>query len=366
MINVITRQNYEDQVELNGYFGSYSQGDGRSTQFDLSWGQHGERSRIFISTSYAEQKAIFAGDRQISEFAIPGVPIGLSSGTPQGGFFFTDPRIPDPNGEGLNFVGITLNDGAVNTGQTGTLPQYSPANPCGGDFHCFATADRYNWQPANLLATPVRRINAFTKGEFDLSDTIALRALASFSNRDSTAQAAPEPLFLGPGGASGVWMENVVIPANQLYNPFGITLDSSNIDTFARRPVEAGPRVFNQTVDTINLSLGLDGHFDWGDRKWFWDVTGSWFRNQANQRKSGDFNARNLFVALGDPAVCAATFGCVPFNLFGGAGSITKDMLDYVTYVEKDESTQTLTDLTANLTGDVFNLPAGPWRSHSA
>jgi iron complex outermembrane recepter protein len=360
VINVITKKSFDDKLTINSYYGSYSEGDGQTTKFDLSWGTSGESSRVFLSASYDEQKSIFAGDRDISKFAIPGVPLGLSSGTPQGGFFFTDARIPDPNGEGLNFVAITLNDGAVNTGQTGTLPQYSAADPCGGDFHCFTVADRYNWQPANLLGTPVRRINAFTKGEFDLSDAITMRATASFSNRESNAQAAPEPLFLGPGGASGVWMENVVIPANQLYNPFGITLDASNIDTLARRPVEAGPRIFAQTVNTVNVAAGLDGHFDAGSRQWFWDVTASWFRNQANQRKTGDFNARNLSVALGDPAVCAATFGCVPFDLFGGEGSITQAMLDYVTYIEKDESTQTLTDITANITGHLFDLPAGP------
>ncbi|MEJ0035576.1 MAG: TonB-dependent receptor [Gammaproteobacteria bacterium] len=359
VINVITKRNYEDKATLTGYYGGYTEGDGQSTRVDLSWGTHGEKSRVFFSASYDEQKAIYAGDRAISEFPIPGLALGLSSGSPQGGFFFTDPRIPDPNGEGANYVGITLNNGATNTGQTGHLPAYSAANPCGGDFHCFELSDRYNWQPANLLGTPVKRINAFTKAEFDVADTVTMHTSASFSNRTSTAVAAPEPLFFGPGGASGIWMENVVIPANQLYNPFGIRLDSSNIDTLARRPVEAGPRIFEQTVNTLNVSAGFDGHFSAGQREWFWDVTGSWFRNDGNQRKTGDFNARNLSVALGDPAVCAATFGCVPFNLFGGVGSITPAMLDYVTYTEKDESTQSLADITANITGHLFELPAG-------
>jgi len=360
VINVITKKSYDGKLELNSYYGSYSQGDGQATQVDLSWGQHSEKSRMFFSASYANEKSIFAGDRDISSFAIPGLPIGLSSGTPQGAFYFTDSRIPDPDQSGANFVGITLNNGAINTGSGGQLPQYDYNDPCSGDFHCFTTADRYNWQPANLLATPNRRINVFTKGELDLSDTVVLRVQSSFSNRESNSQAAPEPLFLGPGGAGGVWMENVVIPYNQQYNPFGITLDRTNIDTLARRPVEAGPRIFAQSVNTFNVQMGLDGHFNVGNRSWFWDVTGSWFRNQANQRKSGDFNARNLAVALGDPDVCAATFGCVPFNFFGGVGSITKPMLDYVTYIEKDESEQSLTDLTANISGHLFDLPAGP------
>lgn len=357
VVNVITNKKYDGKLRLASYYGSYSQGDGKATQFDLSWGVQSEKGRIFLSSSYADQKSVYSGDREISKFAIPGVPIGLSSGTPQGAFFFTDP--------GGNFVGITLNNGATNTGRTaGGLPTYNPASPGTGDFHDFSTADRYNWQPANLLATPNRRVHLFTKGEYDLTDAVKLRAVGAFTNRQSTTQAAPEPLFVGPGGGGGQWLENTVIPANQEYNPFGFTLDPSNIDTLARRPLEAGPRVFAQTVDTLHLSLGLEGQFGAGNQIWYWDVTGSWFRNQANQRKTGAFNARNLFVALGDPAVCAATFGCVPFNFFGGqgtgSGSITQAMLDYVTYVQKDVSEQLLTDLTANISGHLFDLPAGP------
>ena len=356
VVNVITKKSYDGKLNLSGYYGGYGEGDGQTSQVDLSWSTQGERSRAFVSLGYADQKDVFAADRAISRYAIPGTTFALSSGTPQGGFFFVG-----PNGD---FNAITLDDGVVNKGRTaGGLPTYDPNNPGGGSFHDFTMADRYNWQPANLLATPNKRVNLFLKGENDLSDSVTLKATAAYVNRTSTAQAAPEPLFFGPGGGGGVWLENVVIPANQEYNPFGIRLDSSNIDTIARRPVEAGPRLFKQDVDTAALSLGLEGHFGLGSRQWFWDVTGSYFRNNANQTKTGAFNARNLSVALGDPAVCAATPGCVPFNLFGGqgngTGSITPAMLAYVTYVQKDQSEQTLGDVIANITGDVFDLPAG-------
>lgn len=362
VVNVITKKTYDGKLNLSAYYGSYTQGDGAGTEFDLSWGTRGENSRILFSTSYADQKGISSGNRTISRFGVPGLPIGLSSGTPQGAFFFWDPRLGPQTPD--NELGLALNNGVLNTGQAGGLPAYNFNNPCSSDFHCFSNADRYNFQPVNLLATPNRRINLFTKGEIDLAESVLLRATAAYTDRQSNSQAAPEPLFFGPGGAGGVWLENVVIPANQPYNPFGFTLNPSNIDTIARRPLEAGPRVFAQTVNTVNLSLGLDGHFNAGRQTWYWDVTGSWFRNQADQRKTGDFNARNLSIALGDPAVCAATPRCVPFNLFGGqgtgSGSITRAMLDYVTYIEKDASEQVLTDITANITGHLFDLPAGP------
>ncbi|MEJ1960618.1 MAG: TonB-dependent receptor plug domain-containing protein [Gammaproteobacteria bacterium] len=291
VVNVITKKNYDGKLNVTGYYGGYGAGDGESSQLGLSWSTQADASRLFISLAYEDQKSIFAGDRDISRYAIPGTTYSLSSGTPQGGLFFT--------GADGEFNAITLNNGVVNSGRTaGGLPRYDVNNPGSGDFHDFTLTDRYNWQPANLLATPNKRTNLFVKGERDLTDSITLKATAAYVNRKSTAQAAPEPLFFGPGGGGGVWLENVVIPANQEYNPFGITLDPSNIDTIARRPVEAGPRLFKQDVDTAALSLGLDGHFGLGSRQWFWDVTGSYFRNNANQRKTGAFNARDLSVAL--------------------------------------------------------------------
>src|SRR5690606_34891858 len=50
---------------------------------------------------------------------------------------------------------------------------------------------------------------------------------------------------------------------------------------------------------------------------------------------------------------------CVPLNLFGGPGSITQEMLDYILFVEHDRSRQKLVDWTANISGDLFQLPAG-------
>ncbi len=78
------------------------------------------------------------------------------------------------------------------------------------------------------------------------------------------------------------------------------------------RPVEMGPRIFNQDVDTWYVSSGLDGEFGSDDNKSFWDITAIWAENNATQTKLNQFNARSLSVALGDPTVCAATPGCVP------------------------------------------------------
>ena len=72
---------------------------------------------------------------------------------------------------------------------------------------------------------------------------------------------------------------------------------------------------------------------------------------------------RQAFQLL-DPAVCSATPNCVPFNFFGGQGvngegSITQDMLDFVGFVQRDFSEQTLKDFAFNITGDLASLPGG-------
>src|SRR3546814_8417054 len=72
------------------------------------------------------------------------------------------------------------------------------------------------------------------------------------------------------------------------------------------------------------------------------------------------YNIRRINEALGDPAACAAIAGCVPLNLFGGEGTITPEMLAFIQPVVRDESENKLSLFTANLTGDLFEMWAGP------
>ena len=338
VLNIITQDDY-DSFKVSAYGGQYQQGDGKTSEFDVRFGARGERSRALLDISYADQGSVNTADRSTSKYPLPGFPYGVSSGTPAGRYIFFDPNVGD-------YVSVTPNAGVA-----------SPSYP--GDFHGFSLADRFNYQPFNHLVTPNERVNIFGKAEYDVTDTITFRALASFNNRKSQGRAAPVPLFWGPDGGSTPYMVNVVWDANQQYNPFGITLDSSNTAFFSRRPIEAGPRIFNQDVNTWYVSAGFDGEFELGERRMFWDITGIRSENNATQTKLNQFNARSLSVALGDPAVCAATPGCVPLNIVG-EGAMTQDMLDFVTYTGLDRSTQKLTDVTANLSGDLFDLPAGP------
>jgi iron complex outermembrane receptor protein len=359
VVNIITNENYEG-LDISALYGAYAEGDGETQEYSISFGAQGDNSRAFVAASYTDQDSVSAADRDISLYPIAGFPSGASSGTPQGRFAFYEPR----NGDA--WTSITLNDGVLNDGGA-NIPVYDPLNPNSGDFHDFALADRFNWQPYNHLVTPNERVNLFMKGEFDFSDNVTLRLTASFNNRKSQGQAAPEPLFAGAGGGGGAWMEAISFDVSNPYNPFGITIGPNEIqDGFVtRRPIEAGARIFDQNVDSWHVATTLDGKLELGSSDWYWDIHGSWSQNQASQRKQGAFNARNLLVAVGPTAICDATPGCVYFNWFGGQGpngegSITQDMLDFVTFIQKDESRQEMTNLTANISGELFDMPAGP------
>jgi iron complex outermembrane receptor protein len=369
VVNVITRSDYKGfEVETNQ--GQFDEGDGYTQDYSLYAGISSDRARAFLSVAFSDQEEVFARDRDTSSTPLPGFALGEggtgSSGTPQGRFQFIDPRrIDNPATDAdERIVNVTLNNGAVNS--AAQRAAFNPANPNSLDFNGFDNGDRFNFQPFNFLSTPVERANAFAKGQIDLFEKTTLNLTAAFTTRESRNQAAPNPLFLGAGSGSGALLTNVFIPANQRFNPFGVDLDGrTNLLFLGRRPIEAGPRQFEQTVDSTMVSASAEGEFELAGRQIFWDTGINWGENKARQTATGIFNARKLALALGPEVQCQATPGCVPFNIFGGQGadgngSITPEMLAFVTFDQRDRSRQRLTDVFANISGEVLELPAGP------
>lgn len=179
-------------------------------------------------------------------------------------------------------------------------------------------------------------------------------------------QAAYVPVSIGPdaGNGNGSLLDRISIDVTNPYNPFGYTLTAGgdgvapNYNAISRRFVEAGPRRFSQEVNTMYANLTLGGEFKLGQGTWYWDINGVYSVNSAKQVMTGNINAARLAQALGPVSEC--TGECVPFNIFGGLGTITPEMLAYVSFVQRDRSSQELGDISANLSGSLFDLPGGP------
>ncbi|MDH7452170.1 TonB-dependent receptor [Luteimonas composti] len=356
VVNIITRKDV-DGASVQLHTGDYSDLDGGETWgADLGWGGSSDRARWFVGASYFKQKEISSLGYGPASVPVPGTGLDNgSSATPQGRFVFQDPN----TGE---VYSITPDTGVPDPTYLG-----QPACPTerADDFHCFTNADRFNFAPYNLLLTPSERKSVFGQVQFDFTPTFGAYARVLYNERESANQAAPEPIFLGTdAGVYNEWAETrLVISAANPYNPFGFDLTTvgpdANLFLLGRRPVEGGPRRYVQEVETWYAAFGLNGLFDVGGRQWSWDLNLVRSESKAEQTNTGSYNVRRINEALGDPAACATIAGCVPLNLFGGVGTITPEMLAFIQPVVRDRSSNSLSLVSANVTGDLFDNWAG-------
>jgi iron complex outermembrane recepter protein len=355
VVNIITREQ-QDGIDAYAQYGGYfEEGDGETQDYGLSYGfTPWQGADVVIGANYQEQELVMSADRELSAFPSPYAtscaPGGCSIGIVNGFFDILDPntatRWPD-----------------LTVGDVGATPAYDPANPYLTDadntFRQFAGApDRFNFAPFNYLVTPSERFGAFATWSQDMTNTLEFRASLTYANRKSANQAAPLPLFLGQDAGNGTILDDTIVDADQAFNPFGFDLDPTTYFLITRRMIEAGPRHFEQEVETWDGRFTLAGESQMFGRDWFWDANIAVAQNTANQSFTGNINVANVQQALGDPAGCLAP--CVPLNLFGGAGTITPEMIAFIGYTENNRSQADLADFTFNVTGDLFDLPAGP------
>ena len=378
VINIITKKKF-DGVQLTGYEGTYNKG-GQTTQADLTMGgSSGKLSGVFVASFYNQQDISSSKWWAASE-PEPRAGVGSgSSATPQGRATFCDPSIPVPNygsctADQSNFYDVTLNNGT-------TTPVWNPANPVSAPstYHNWSGADRFNFAPLNLLLTPSQRKSLWTSVNYDINDDVQMYAKGMFNNRTSVNEAAPEPIFVGPYAGTGGIADTINVSRLNPYNPFGIDLCAApeaanstvcpngpnfvqNFGWLTRRPIEAGPRVFDQDVDTWYFSGGFKGTLHVLDG-FLWDINFVDSDNKATQKFTGGYNIAKVGLALGDPSVCAQVPGCVPLDIFGGQGRpMTQQMLNYILAPQIDSSDQQLKVLSGNITGTIFHIedrPAG-------
>ena len=341
VVNIITKQDFEG-VHASAYQGEYiSEGDGNKEQYDIGFGVSNDKGNVYFNVSYVEEEPTFAGDREISAVPVFGTPEGFggSSGTPNGRFMYYD-------------------DTGAFQNQTGTGQQ-------GGLAPWVEPDSRFNFAPFNYLSTPQERINLYSQGRYELTDNISAVATAFYGNRKSAQFLAPTPLFFG--GAFGD--TGYTIGANNPFNPLGYALstdvpagDPGWLFLVGRRMFEAGNREFKQNVDQFQFNGGFEGVLELGDSEFYWDVGYTYADIAQNTLTDGLLNTDRVKLALADSCVDDAS--CVPLNLFGGStgigqGSITQEMLDYISFTAQDAAGTTLESYQANITGEVMELPAG-------
>jgi iron complex outermembrane receptor protein len=345
VVNLITRRSLEG-IEARAQRGRFDAGDGAETRYDFSVGVDWSRGRALASASRYEAEPVAATDRNISREPLWGTGIVLgSSSTPNGRF-----RIPDA--------------GAPFTGAGATRDTGGDFTPSVGDFRPYSTADAFNFVTETWLSTPATRDALHARGELDLATDWTLGIELWHTERDTAQRIASVPLTLGPAVA-GARADGVMIgiDATNPFNIFGMDLDplasapGLHLNAIQRRMVETGGRRFEQASTTERAGLTLTGSAEHFGREVGWTLAHHWTDSSAVETTRGQLDTRAIATALGPVAACTAP--CVPLNLFGGAGSITQSMLDYIGITLLDRSARTTTESAVTARTELYALPAG-------
>ena len=354
VVNIITRKNFEG-VEVSVYGGQNAKyDDGRQYTADFTVGSVSEKGGLLFNMAHVTQQPIWAGDRDISD-------TGYSSTADNTRIRVKGSQLNQANQDALAAIGTPNSSGVYDyMSKEGT-----GANIGMNQFRPRTGSDVYNYAPDNYLSTPQNRNSFYVQGFYDISDNLRVVSDFMMTNRKSSQELAPMPLTLG--ASWGEAASRVDIGANNIYNPFGETLYGSSARAVAngkplgyvpyslqRRMIEAGSRQYNQNDTTYRAMLGLEGNID---DNWTWSASYIYGQNNQDVLTTGLLNLTRINQALGDN--CNASNGCVALNLFGGPGTITQDMVDYITFDSVSRSGLTMKDYTFNISGDLFDLPAG-------
>ncbi len=416
VVNIITVKNYNG-AEANAFYGEFdgkNDGggwDGKTQSYDFTIGTSGDKSGVVMNVQYVNQSPMFAGNRTISKEPLIGGGHAAGSSGAAGGRFeiqgFGDLTKGSLSNSGCSFTPLQKNGSGNATfcDLTALTPGNNAQNQPLSSLRGFAPTDRFNYAPLNYLVTPNERTSLFTQAHYDLADNLTFSTMVIYNNRVSQQQLAPSPLFLGAAGTSFSNGQIITISGLNPYNPFktglvGSTLShtTSNTQThvktappacylankcdelvfLGRRPLELGNRVFSQDVSSFAFRGGFKGYFNLAGNEWDWDANYNYGKNYQSTVTNGLVNTERLQTALGsagfdgsntEPCTIngVAAPGCTPFNIFGGynqatgAGSITPAMAQYVLFEAHDVLEEVMRDYTANISGDLFDMPAGPF-----
>ena len=353
VVNFITRKDLEG-LELTGEYGETTHADGKHGQFGVLFGSTGEKGSVMVGGNYYKQEAVSAGNRDFSKYAL--YLYGASTGVTRGG----STRVPT----GRIFANPLLITN--NKGVCGSLTRIAGASGAAlTDYRCYNNpADNFNYQPLNLLATPVERSSFFGKGNYKINDQVEAYATATFTHSHSGFHLAPLPF--------DSVADNIVLSKDSIYNPFGTDFggNSGANPDFTLRTFLFGSRQSDTTEDGSDFNGGVRG--DIFDTGWKWDANVTYSRLQEHANISGYYFGSKLSAAVGPSflnagvptcgTVAAPISGCTPINLFNQFAN-PASALSGVSANYNTDYVYTYKAVALDFNGKVWTLPAGDIQS---
>lgn len=366
VVNIITRKDFDGvnvDLQTTDFFDMDS---GVQNAISLIAGTTFDRGNFVFGAEYIDQEEAYQRDApwdyfQGSYYIYYETDFGCES-DPTTCTFFGSSRIPESR---LSFLSNGL---------------FMVPEP-GGVMEAY-DGRTYNYAPVNYIQTPYNRTNVFGEGYFDISDNVRFNASIRGNSRRSDQELAPLPYDtnIDPGyegvfngtAYTGVSPDNFYLrDAIDRYNAANGTALVYEPVTNARRRMTETPRHFSQDVSQYQAVLGFDGTVRGLD----WEVYyNRGYRSLVNN-DLGQFSGERLTNALGPSAdldgdgapecygdvndPTSIISGCVPLNLFGGEGTVTQAMLDYVGVELVDTRVWEQDIVEGSVSGTAFELPGG-------
>jgi iron complex outermembrane recepter protein len=340
VVNFILKDDYEG-LNVRAQTGASGEGDAERHMFSLTGGLNiGDRGNITGNVQYDRDFGLRSRNRAISANDIP----ARSSFPPQG-------RFP------------------LESNWT-----FGPDNVLKDTFD--TPVDGFNRNAERYIAVPLERTLVTVLGNYRLTDSVKLFAEGSYSRMESNSSLEP----LATDNSDAVLPDGTISPGLSRDNPFIPAPILAEMDQVA---ADTGEEVFlpmikrmNGVFDRSNQNdrdfyrgvIGLSGEFG---SDWHWETY--YNRSQTKESTESETALRDRYYfaldAIADPTtgqpICrdaaARAAGCAPFNPFG-FNSVSRESADYITaggIKDTYDAKVTQQVVAANITGPVFELPAG-------
>ncbi|MDT7526915.1 TonB-dependent receptor [Pseudidiomarina sp. GXY010] len=316
VVNIITKKSY-DGFAIEGRIGSTDEGDGQDRSVNMTFGTSSDKGRIIASVGYRTAEEINMADQAGCALAevTPGELSCVGSSSTNGG---RATILSGPNaGDRINFNQDPNGDGDF-------------FEPYDGAKH---NSDSFEYLNA---VNPITNWNFSVIGDYQLTPDTMVFAEVIYNNRKSDQLATPGTL------------RDIVFTADHPTNPTG-----EDIRLDRRRLLEGGPRTFFQDVNTFRTVVGLNGYLQSG---WEWEVAYNYGRNTAIDGMTNIVNLERLAQGL-DADTCGNN-GIPCIDLLG-YGDVSQEALEHILFRTTDNGGNEQRSLTANITGELFDLPAG-------
>jgi len=387
VVNFIYKKKFEG-VLLNAQTGISERGDDDQYSVDLTIGHNfgDNRGNILLFGGWQKQGGVSSASRRRSSTDQTSIGAATRSNA------LTDANLTAAQNL---FIGRPNKSTVVpdSTFNAGTGNYIVDANGVTRPFN--SATDGFDRTPYDQISVPLEKRQFAGRGNYEISDSINVYVEGTYANTKSRGLLEPSPLV--PTGSLGLFrsgngrynIEQLVVNPNNpaqsqvVRNPlvpaglYNVATDT-NGDGFrdvavSRRLTEFGQRfaIFDRT--NLRFVGGLNGKLG---SNWDWDVSYNWGQTRVSSQLTGLINQDRAVQALNviqdvydangngntNEAICASAEaraqGCVPWNVYG-AGKASPASLAYLNAASTHDAVQTLEVAAANLSGSLFELPAG-------